>query len=76
MKWLKNLESIAKNHKSGLCPICGSKETDFGYSIIDPKSRMGYGAVWCNSCRHAFHISRVEVKDEKHIKEIPHNLIY
>ena len=75
MKWLVNLESIAQNKQSGTCPFCNSENTDYAYNRVK-NSDMGYGAVWCNECKRAFHISRIKITDESHVKEIPKDLIY
>lgn len=75
MKWLKNLERIARKERPGACPYCKSKNTDYALCIDDDKSLMGHGAIWCNDCKKAFHISRIKV-DSKYIKEIPKDLSY
>ncbi len=75
MKWIKNLESVAKTGNPGECPYCKSKNTAYALSIDDEETLMGHGAVWCEDCRKAFHISRIKV-DSKYVKEIPKNLLY
>lgn len=73
MKWLGNLNSIATNGQPGTCPYCESENVNYILKIVDEKSKMGYGAIWCNDCKKAFHISRIKV-DEGIIKEIPSDL--
>ena len=61
MKWLDNLASIKQLHKAGKCPYCGQENTD--YRLLEISSGKGYGDVWCNDCKKAFHISRIEVSE-------------
>ena len=76
MKWIKNLENLSKNGNVGMCPFCGSSDTDASFSVMDKKSNMGYGVIWCNKCKHAFKISRIEIINEMKEKEVPRNLIF
>lgn len=75
MKWLKAIESIVDNGKSGECPYCKSGNTDYSIRPID--SCMATGDIWCSDCKKAYHISRIR-NDTKIIKEtdVPKNLIY
>lgn len=75
MKWLKNLERISINGIPGECPYCKSENTDYALNVDDEKTSMGYGSIWCNDCKKAFHISRIKV-DKKYVKEIPKDLSY
>lgn len=75
MKWLKNLENIAEKKMSGMCPFCHSENTD--YTFIGETSKIGYGDIWCNDCKRAYHISRLRVTAGYNInKPIPQNLNY
>ena len=77
MKWLKNLESIVNKSNPGICPYCGSKNMDCSFAIVVPEKRLGYGDIWCNECKHAYHISRMEISDTLPTgKEIPKELVY
>lgn len=76
MKWLHNLEMIANNKGTGLCPYCDSDKTEYGVHIDDKEKMMGHGVVWCNACKHAFLVSRIKIDDERYIKEIPSDLTY
>lgn len=75
MKWLNNLHSLAENKGFGSCPYCKSENLDYGQNLIDEEHQMGYGVIWCNDCRKAFHISRIKI-DKRFIKSIPSNLIF
>jgi len=44
-KWLKNFSEVDKHGTSGLCPLCGSGDTDYNF-VQDPSVIE----VWCNSC--------------------------
>lgn len=76
MKWLKNLEMIAQNKKSGTCPVCSSKNTEYGFVVDDEKTNMGHGAVWCNDCQNGHHISRIKITSDMLTKDIPKNIKY
>ena len=76
MKWIKNLEMIAQNKEPGVCPICNSKHTDYGFVVDDEKTNMGYGAVWCNNCYNGYHISRIKISSDMKIGSIPKNINY
>ena len=72
-KWKQNLINMCKYEKVGKCPFCGSENTDFGFTRL---SDIGFGALWCNDCKHAFHISRViwGEKESLHEKQPPEGL--
>ena len=75
MKWLDNLASIKQLHKAGKCPYCGQENTD--YRLLEISSGTGYGDVWCNDCKKAFHISRIEVSEtDIREKQLPPELKY
>lgn len=75
MLWLKNLENIAETKTSGKCPHCGSNNTD--YTLAGNIGNIGYGDIWCNDCKYAYHISRVQITEGFPLnKVIPDNLIY
>lgn len=76
MKWLKNLESLSNMGSVGACPHCGSNDTDYRYTVVDSDTRMGFCDLWCNSCKHGFHVSRVKVPDKAKIGKAPSNVIY
>lgn len=42
------------------CPRCGQNSVDMQY-VGDPDTRIGYLDVWCSSCLHGIHLSRVKV---------------
>ncbi len=75
-KWMKLLPQYISG-KSVSCPVCGKNNLEDGYVMLDKRTRVGYGAVWCNDCKHAFNVSRAVLKsDEKVLSELPRNLIY
>lgn len=76
MKWLKNLESLAKNKDTDRCPFCKSSNTDYSVNVCDKQTMMGYGVIWCNDCKKALHISRIKITEEMNTKPIPTDLIY
>lgn len=75
MIWLENLENIAESKTSGKCPHCGSDNTD--YTLVGEVGNIGYGEVWCNDCKCAYHISRIQIAAGHPLnKKTPNNLIY
>lgn len=77
MKWLENLNNIAKGQGTGKCPCCGSKNTDYSCTVVVPEKRLGHMTVWCNDCLRAYHVSRMEVPEGlKTGGEIPQGLKY
>ena len=76
-KWVKALVGL-RDGKGATCPNCDSCNLDYGYVRTLPNDNVGFGAVWCNDCRHAFHVSRAEVNsNEQHIvSALPNNLIF
>ena len=83
LKWIKNLESIIDKNTPGNCPVCNTINTYYSMHIIDNKKNMGYGVIWCNDCKNAFHISRIKVSSnmKKHfgywrIKVLSNSKVY
>lgn len=73
MKWTNNIESIKYLHKVGKCPYCGSENTD--YRLLEVANGHGYGDVWCNDCKKAFHISRIKLsKEDVKNQQLPNGL--
>ena len=78
-KWLQALLNLVKGEKAK-CPHCGSGNIDYGYVILNKEKKSGYGAVWCNDCRHAFNLSRVVVKkkeeEKKVVSDLPKDIVF
>ena len=76
-KWVKALVGL-QDGKEVTCPNCESHNLDYGYVRTIPNDNVGFGAVWCKDCNHAFHVSRVEVNNnEQHmVSDLPKNLIF
>lgn len=75
-KWIKNLQMLANDNKTGKCPFCKSENTEHSYEVINQNTHMGYGAIWCNDCKKAFHMSRVEILPDMRVSNIPNDLDY
>ena len=76
LKWAKNLKSIFDKNTPSNCPFCNSINTDYSMHIIDNKTNMGYGVIWCNDCKNAFHISRMKVSPSMKNTLVPEGLKY
>lgn len=77
MKWMDNLEHLAQGKGCGKCPYCGSLNMDALCVVVDSTTRMGYGDLWCNDCKRAFHISRMQIPDcAKTTGTLPNGLRY
>ncbi len=74
-KWIKCIKNMTANSTPGECPCCKSKNTDFRYTAV-MNDGYGYCDIWCNDCKHAFHISRIKVPADAENKTVPDNLIY
>ena len=75
MKWKENLISVSEKKEAGICPLCGSKNTDFHFTKVVPK--LGYLDIWCNSCKKEIHISRCTVPENENSGSIiPDDLSY
>ncbi len=75
LDWLKIIEDLKAGNEP-TCPCCGEHNVDYGYVALS--SKEGYGAVWCNDCRHAIWLSRVflNATEKKEIRDnLPRNLI-
>ena len=59
LKWME----LGYDLKEDLpCPLCGKQTIDFQY-VGDPSSRIGYLDIWCKSCLHGIHVSRVLIPE-------------
>jgi len=47
--WIDNAKLIIKSGEVGICPKCGSKNTDYEYVTVEPPN--GYVSIWCNDCK-------------------------
>lgn len=76
--WKDNVFRLLRTGESGKCPYCGSEDTSYVLKIVNKETNMGYGTIWCNRCKAAFHISRTVVKQnmETPKMKVPSNLIY
>lgn len=76
-KWLKEISAFA-NGLETTCPNCGSHRFETGYIELNTEENLGWGAIWCESCREAFVLSRVilttEESRQKIISDLPPNL--
>lgn len=61
MKWTDNFINLNKTGLVGKCPYCGKENTKSNFQKVN--SNMGFGDIWCEDCKKAFHISRLEVND-------------
>lgn len=66
-KWLNTLIKL-KNHEKVTCPVCDSKNVDYGFVVSDKKSEYGFGGVWCSDCNNGMLISRVKTTNENNIR--------
>lgn len=62
MKWIKNLNSLYNDDSLGECPYCGGTNIKSNFQKVS--GEMGYGDIWCDNCKNAFHISRSKVDDK------------
>lgn len=76
-KWMDTYKKILVHDLSASCPNCGSSNVRCEYVLVEPKSQMGCGAVWCDDCHSAMPLSRVNLDGLPNIvKKLPDNLIF
>ena len=74
-KWVKNIKSVIDSNNAGECPFCLSKNT--GYLAKKTMGDMGYVDIWCNDCKKAVHISRMNIHGiEIGESNVPKGLIF
>jgi len=64
--WLKLAGTIADTLPtvpSLECPKCGLPKIDFQY-VGDKITRIGFLCIWCPSCLHGIHISRIRIPQQ------------
>lgn len=76
MKWINNIQLAIKQGENALCPICGSKETGHGFTIIRNSTREGFGDVCCNRCKRGTHVSRMVVPEDANLCAAPSGIEY
>lgn len=77
MLWIENMKNIATKGTPGKCPKCGSDNTDYSCKIVDKKNNNGCMDIWCNDCKSAYHVSRMEkIGTLKSDNEMPEGLRY
>ncbi len=73
--WLDALIEFGENKELGECPIC--KTQTLRIAAVDVSMGMGYGAVWCAHCKHAYRLSRIAIDDNFEIvSRLPNDLIF
>ena len=71
-KWISEIANFIAG-RVAQCPVCGGHNFKDGYIELDKEKHIGWGAVWCEKCLHAFVISRIILRGENiHKKIIPH----
>ena len=76
MDWLDNLLSVVAKTNTGKCPHCGGNSIGYSYTIFDIKHNMGCCDIWCNSCLHGYHVSRMEIPDNIPREKMPKKIIF
>lgn len=64
MKWIDNLKQLSDSGKVGKCPYCGSLNTKSNFQIVNKVNNMGFGDIWCEDCKKAFHVSRTNITEK------------
>ena len=63
-KWIRALAAV-QDGMNGVCPNCKGHNLNYGYIELDANNHQGFGAIWCEDCRHAFNLSRVNTDSDK-----------
>jgi hypothetical protein len=62
-EWLKIFQQIATDlnaAKENQCPECGHQGVDFQF-VGDQTKKLGYLAIWCDTCKKGVNLSRVNI---------------
>ena len=76
MSWADKFAAVSEGRPLGACPVCGKDCLEAGFQIVLKEEKMGYGAIWCNACRTAYHVSRMKISEKLPIKNIPKDFRY
>jgi hypothetical protein len=59
-RWMQVVDRLIRQDASGAgaCPNCGAHTVVWRFVAGD--DRLGWGAVWCETCGHGVHLSRVK----------------
>lgn len=69
--WLKIIGDFKKDKADAVCPNCGKSSIDFQF-VGDERTHIGHLYIWCNTCAHGIHISRVKIPEGVNI--LPYDL--
>jgi hypothetical protein len=62
-KWMEVTDQVLRSAERRLiCPHCRSAAVEWLF-VGGGLARLGYGAVWCNTCRHGVWLSRLAIPD-------------
>ena len=75
-----NALAAFSNEREATCPKCGGHRFKAGYIETNKKEQRGFGAFWCEDCRQALGLCRVNLKSaemrSKIVDTLPNNLKY
>lgn len=58
--WLKIIPNFNGSKEELHCPNCNAITVSYQF-VGDSKSMIGHLYLWCNSCFHGIHVSRVNI---------------
>jgi hypothetical protein len=59
-KWLHALLQASEGKDPGLCSSCGATTVRSVFGG-DPKTRIGFGWIWCDTCLRGIRMSRMAI---------------
>lgn len=68
-KWVQLIAQIWDNLPPKnilVCPRCGKPSIDYQY-VGDKDSSIGHIVIWCKSCLHEIHMSRVGIPNNANV---------
>ncbi len=76
-KWIEALSKLKQGEPHTKCPHCGKETLNYGFIVSSENEKIGYGAIWCDSCHYGNRICRASLKDEnKIIDDFPKEITF
>ena len=77
---LINALGAFSNEREASCPYCGGHKFEISYVETNKKEQRGFGSFWCEECRRALGLCRVNLKNadkrSKIVETLPTDLKY
>ena len=76
-KWIEALSKLKQGEPHAKCPHCGKETLDYGFIASSENNKIGFGAIWCDSCHYGSRVCRASLKNEnKIIEDFPKEITF